>query len=375
MDFSLSDDRRMLADTLARFVADECGPFVRSDAARSAPGYDPARWSRFAELGVVGALFGENAGGFGGSGFDIMVVFEALGRGLVAEPFLSALMAGRALASAGGRGDEVEAIIAGSTVVAFAHEEAAAGYEPHHVATRAERSGEEWQLTGAKVVVRDAEGAGALLVSARTSGAVDAADGISLFLVPADAAGVTVQGYPCVDGGRAAEIRLEQVRLPGSALVGNDGQGAALLAEATAAGIVALGAEALGAMDSVRDATLDYLRTRVQFGEPIGRNQALQHRMASLLLEIEQARSSVINAAAALDGPAGARERTLSGTKYTIGKTGTFVAEEAIQLHGGIGMTWELPMTHFAKRLVMIDHQLGDEDYHLARFAELGRAA
>ncbi|MEO7787004.1 MAG: acyl-CoA dehydrogenase [Sphingomicrobium sp.] len=374
MDFSLSDDRRMLADTLNRFVADECGPFVRADAAKTAPGYDPARWSRFAELGVVGALFGEGAGGFGGLGFDIMVVFEALGKGLAAEPFLSALMAGRALAAAG-RADEVEAIIAGTRVVAFAHEEAEAGYEPNHVTTRAERSDDAWLLTGAKAVVRDAEGAAALLVSARTSGADEAAEGISLFLVPADAAGLTVQGYPCIDGGRAAEIRLENVRLPAAALVGSEDGGAAMVADATAAGIVALGGEALGAMDVVRDATLDYLRTRVQFGEPIGRNQALQHRMASLLLEIEQARSSVINAAAALDGPAEGRERTLAAMKYTIGKTGTFVAEEAIQLHGGIGMTWELPMTHFAKRLVMIDHQLGDEDYHLARFAELGRAA
>ncbi|MEO6248081.1 MAG: acyl-CoA dehydrogenase family protein [Sphingomicrobium sp.] len=371
MDFSLSDDRRMLADTLNRFVADECGPFIRAAAAERAPGYDRARWSRFADLGVVGALFDEQAGGFGGSGFDIMLVFESLGKGLAAEPFLSALMAGRPLAAAG-RAGEVEAIIAGTKVIAFAHDETEAGYAPHHVATRAERSGDEWLLTGAKAVVRDAEGADSVLVSARTSGAVDAAGGISLFLVPADAAGLTIQGYPCIDGGRAAELRLDAVR---AELIGSEGQAAALIDEAIAAGIVALGGEALGAMDVLRDMTLEYLRTRVQFGEPIGRNQALQHRMASLLLEIEQARSSVINAAAALDGPVAGRERTLAGTKYTIGKTGTYAAEEAIQLHGGIGMTWELPMTHYAKRLVMIDHQLGDEDYHLMRFAELSRAA
>lgn len=369
MDFSLSDDRRMLADTLNRFVADECGPFVRADASKSPPGYDRARWWRFAELGIVGALFGEQSGGFGGTGFDIMVVFEALGRGLVAEPFLSALMAGRALAAAG-RAEEVEAIIAGSSVIAFAHDEAEAGYAPHHVATHAEQSGDDWLLTGAKAVVRDAEGADTILVSARTSGAVGEENGISLFLVSAEAAGLMIQGYPCIDGGRAAEVRLEGVR---AEIVGNGGQAAPLIDDAIAAGIVALGGEALGAMDVLRDMTLDYLRTRVQFGEPIGRNQALQHRMASLLIEIEQTRSSVINAAAALDGPVEGRERTLSGTKYTIGKTGTYAAEEAIQLHGGIGMTWELPMAHFAKRLIMIDHQLGDEDYHLRRFAELSR--
>ena len=372
MDFSLTDDRRMLADTLDRFVADECGPFVRADAAKCAPGYDPVRWERFADLGVVGALFAPEAGGFGGTGFDIMVVFEAIGKGLVAEPFLSSLIAGRALAAAG-RTDEVEAIIAGSKVIAFAHDEADVGYDPHYVAACAKRSGDDWLLTGAKVVVRDAEGADALLISARSAGAVDDEAGITLFLVPTDTAGLSVQGYPCVDGGRAAEVRLDNVKLSASALVGTEGSAAALLANASAAGIVALAAEAVGAMDVVRDSTLDYLRTRVQFGEPIGRNQGLQHRMASLLLEIEQARSSVINAAAALDGAGDGR--TLAGTKYTIGKTGTLVAEEAIQLHGGIGMTWELPMTHFAKRLMMINHQLGDDDYHLARFIQLGRAA
>lgn len=365
MDFSLSDDRRMLADTLDRFVADECGPFVRAEAAKSAPGYDPARWARFAELGVVGALFGEEAGGFGGGGFDILLMFESLGKGLAAEPFLSALMSGRALAAAG-RSDEVEAIIGGTKVVAFAHDEADAGYDPHAVTTRAERSGEGWTLTGRKAVVRDAEGAGALLVSAQTPG------GLSLFLVPADAAGLSIQGYPCIDGGRAAEVRLDGVP---AELLGSDGQGAALVDDAIAAGLVALGGEALGVMEVLRVQTLDYLRTRIQFGEPIGRNQALQHRMASLLLEIEQARSAVINAAAALDGPVAERDRPLAAMKYTIGRTGTYVAEEAIQLHGGIGMTWELPMTHYAKRVVMIDHQLGDEDHHLMRFAQLGRSA
>lgn len=374
MDFNHTDDRRMLAETLSRFVADTTDPMHRADAAKTAPGYDSDLWHRFAELGAIGALFTPEQGGFGGSGFDIMVVFDSIGRGLVAEPFLSALMAGRVLASAG-RASEVEAIIAGMQVVALAHQEADAGYDLTHVVTAAERSGDSWIISGAKTVVRDAEGAAGLLVSARTAGGVDDADGVSLFLIPADTPGVSITGYPCIDGGRAAEIRFDGVTLPAGALVGAAGAGSALVADAVAAGIVALCAEALGAMEVVRDATLEYLRTRVQFGEPIGRNHALQHRMASVLLEIEQARSAVINAAAALDGPTGARDRALSAAKYTIGKTGTFVAEEAIQLHGGIGMTWELAMTHFAKRLIMIDHQLGDEDHHLARYIALGRAA
>ena len=373
MDFSHSDDRRMLADTLARYNADRADPMARAKLAETAPGYDPALWAGFAELGAIGALFGEDHGGFGGGGFDIMVVFEALGRGLVAAPFLSTLMSGRALAAAG-RDGELEAIIAGTRLVAFAHDEVQAGHDRTSVATRAAKSGEGWVLDGAKSVIRDAEGAD-LLVSARTSGAQDDPDGISLFLVPAATPGVALIPYPCVDGGRAAEIVLTGVALPASALTGAQNGGGASICDAMAAGTLALCAEALGLMEVIRDATIEYLRTRVQFGEPIGRNQALQHRMATVLLEIEQARSAVINAAAALDRADGDTERVLSAAKYTIGKTGTFVAEEAIQLHGGIGMTWELAMTHFAKRLVMIDHQLGDEDYHLARFVALGRAA
>ena len=374
MDFNHSDDRRMLGDTVQRFVADHGGWQARAKAAPSAPGYDPARWADYAELGVIGALFTPRQGGFGGTGFDLMVVFEALGAGLVAEPFLTALMSGRALAAAG-RDELVEEIIAGTATIAFAHQEIGGDYDLDHVTTTARRDGDGWIVDGRKSVIRDAEGAAALLVSARTSGGVDDATGTTLFLVPANAAGLAINGYACVDGGRAAEIMLAGVRVADSARVGSEGGARALVGDAVDAGLVALCAEALGAMGVVRDATLDYLRTRVQFGAPIGRNQALQHRMASLLIEIEQARSAVINAAAALDGPASGRERTLSGSKYTIGKTGMLVAEEAIQLHGGIGMTWELAMTHFAKRLVLINHQLGDEDYHLMRFSALGRAA
>ena len=373
MDFSHSDDRRMLADTLARFCADRADPMARAKLAETAPGYDPALWAGFAELGAIGALFGEEQGGFGGGGFDIMVVFEALGRGLIAAPFLSTLMSGTALAAAG-LADELEGLIAGTRIVAFAHDEAQAGYDRASVATRAVRTDGGWVLDGAKSVIRDAEGAD-LLVSARTSGAEDDSAGLSLFLLTAGTPGVVLNPYPCVDGGRAAEIALNAVTLPASALVGAEGGGGAVLDDVMAAGTLALCAEAIGLMDVIRDATVEYLRTRVQFGEPIGRNQALQHRMATVLLEIEQAKSAVINAAAAFDRNGEDRERVLSAAKYTIGRTGTFVAEEAIQLHGGIGMTWELAMTHFAKRLVLINHQLGDEDYHLMRFIALGRAA
>jgi len=214
------------------------------------------------------------------------------------------------------------------------------------------------------------------VVSARTSGTVADEDGISLFLVPTDTPGLRRQGAPTHDGGRAADVHLHEVRLPASALLGGEaqlGQGHATLEHAVGRGLLALCAEALGAMEVAKQSTIEYLQTRQQFGVPIGSFQALQHRMADVLLEIEQARSAVINAAAALDADRFTRERALSAAKYSIGCIGSLVAQECIQLHGGIGMTWELPLSHYAKRLVMIDHQLGDEDHHLARFIALGQ--
>ncbi|HEF4735328.1 acyl-CoA dehydrogenase [Burkholderia multivorans] len=377
MDFQHTEDRRMLADTLNRFIAEQYPFAVRDRIAQSADGFDRTMWRRFAELGAVGALFPEADGGFGGAGFDIAVVFECLGRGLVVEPFLGTLLAGRALSLAGGDAHRamLAALIDGSASAAFAHDEPGSHYELTTVRTRAERTGDGWVLTGAKGVVDQAAQATFFVVSARVAGRDDDAAGIALFVVPANAAGVSLRDYRKIDGGRAAEVRFERVALPADAALGDhDGeQGATLLERVLGYGLLALSAEALGAMDVAKAHTLDYLRTRKQFGMPIGSFQALQHRMADLLLEVEQARSAVINAAAQLDAPRDVRERALAAAKYTIGRIGTLVAEESIQLHGGIGMTWELPLSHYAKRLVMIDHQLGDEDHHLARYIALSK--
>ena len=375
MNFEHTEDRRMLADTLNRFVSEQYGFETRNAIAYGDVGMAPALWSQFAELGAIGALFTEADGGFGGAGFDIAVVFEALGRGLVVEPFLGALMVGRALAAAGTPAQKalIANLVDGSTVAALAHDEPGSHYELNRVATRAARSAGGWTLSGAKAVVVQGDHANLLLVSARTSGEVDAENGISLFLVPADAAGVSRRGMGRMDGGRVAEITLDKVQVGSDALLGQEGQGLATLEVAVGAGVLALCAEAVGAMEVAKRDTLEYLQTRKQFGVAIGSFQALQHRMADLLLEIEQSRSAVINAAAALDGDRLTRERALSAAKVTIGRIGALVAEESIQMHGGIGMTWELPLSHYAKRLVMIDHELGDEDHHLARFIALGR--
>lgn len=375
MNFQHTEDRRMLADTLNRFVSEQYGFETRDRIARSAEGYSRDLWTRFAELGIIGALFDEADGGFGGGGFDIAVVFESLGRGLVVEPFLDTLIVGRAIARSGNAAQKamLGELIDGSRIVALAHNEPDGHYELARVTTRAQRSGDAWRLTGAKAVVQHGEHASLFLVSARTHGNDDEEAGVTLFLVPRDTAGVNVRGYRKIDGGRAAEVTFDNVALNDNALLGAAGAGFATLEYAVGCGVLALCAEAVGAMDVAKDHTLEYLRTRKQFGVPIGSFQALQHRMADLLLEIEQGRSAVINAAAALGAERRLRERAVSAAKYSIGRIGARVAEECIQLHGGIGMTWELPLAHYAKRLVMIDHQLGDEDHHLERFIALGR--
>ncbi len=378
MNFEPTEERRMLADSLNRFISAQYGFAARQAIIRSPQGYSPALWRQFAELGVMAALFREADGGFGGDGFDIATVFEALGRGLVVEPLLgSAVLAGEALATAGNAQQRqwLDTLISGDTLAALAHEEPATHYEAAHVQTRAQRQGGGWLLNGSKALVLQGAECQLFVVSARSSGAVADEAGISLFLLPADTPGVQLRSSSTIDGGCVASLHLEQVQVGAEALLGAEGAGYTVLERALGRGILALCAEAVGAMDAAKAATLDYLRTRKQFGVAIGSFQALQHRMADMALEIEQARSSVINAAAALDSERLSRERALSAAKFTIGRVATLVAEECIQLHGGIGMTWELPLSHYAKRLVMIDHQLGDEDHHLQRYMALSAEA
>ncbi len=377
MNFQHTEDRRMLADSVNRFIAEQYPVEKRDPMVPSSTGFDLRIWQEFADLGMIGALFSETDGGFGGSGFDIAVVFEAVGKGLVVEPLLGALMAGQTIARAGSDAQKglLARIVDGSVIAALAHDEADAGHDPARVHLHAERSGTGWRLQGVKAAVPQAEQASHFVVSARTSNAEDDPHGISLFLVPAGTPGLTVRGCAAIDGGRVGEVTLDGVQLPEDALLGPENGGYEALQAALEYGLLALAAESLGAMEVAKAATLDYLAVRKQFGVAIGSFQALQHRMANLLLEIEQARSAVINAAAALDGAADARvrQRVLAAAKYTVGQVGQLVAEEAVQMHGGIGMTWELPLAHYAKRLVMIEHQLGDRDHHLQRYIALGR--
>ncbi|MEM8853680.1 MAG: acyl-CoA dehydrogenase family protein [Pseudomonadota bacterium] len=347
MDFEISDDRRMLADTLARFLSAQSGIEHRNRVAYTAPYHDPDTWAAMAELGILHALADETAGGFGGEGFDIATVFEALGRALCPEPVLPALLAVHLLTAAGAPLDQ---ILSGEERVAVAIGEMDAPYHLADIATGASRDGTAWRLSGRKSVVYGLSSASRLLVAAGTPG------GIGVFEVAPEAAALTPYGM--IDGGGAGEVFLDATP---ATLVMEDAEAA--LRDAMDAAALALCAEAVGAMEVTQDTLLDYLKTRKQFGRAIGTFQVLQHRMVDLAIAIEQARSITILAASRMGTDA--QTRTISMAKSLVGRTARLVAEETIQMHGGIAMTWEYPASHYAKRLVMIDHQFGDSDHHL----------
>jgi len=377
MNFDLTEERQMLQDTLRRFLRERYDTATRNKILESDTGLSTEIWAELAELGVIGALFTEEQGGFGGKGFDISVVFEELGRAGVVEPFLdTAVLAGGLIADLGNDDQQahVEEIIGGSLQLAFAHGEPTSRYDLTRVGTTATEKGGEIVLNGRKAVVVNAEAADMLVVSARESGAEGDADGISLFLVPKDAKGLTIQGYALLAGGRAAEVTLDDVAVPASARLGEAGKAADAIEARVAAANVAQTAETLGAMETACTLTKEYLGTRKQFGRPIGTFQALAHRYSDLLIEMEQARSAVILIAGNLEADRGTRERHVSATKNLIGRVGRLVGEEAIQLHGGIAMTQEYELAHIAKRIIMADHRFGDVDHHLERFIALAAA-
>lgn len=377
MNFELTEERQMLQDTLRRYLREKYDTATRNKIIESDAGYSAAIWAELAELGVIGALFTEEQGGFGGKGFDITTVFEELGRAGVVEPFLdTAVLAGGLIADVGNDDQQahVEEIIAGSLQLAFAHGEPTSRYDLNRVQTTAKPDGDDIVLNGHKAVVVNAEAADMLVVSARESGEPGDNDGISLFLVPADTKGVTIQGYALLAGGRAAEVMLDNVKIPVSARLGAAGKAFDAIEARVAAASVAQIAETLGAMETATRLTKDYLGTRKQFGRPIGTFQALAHRMSDLLIEMEQARSAVINAAGHLESDRSVRESHVSAAKNLMGRAGRLVAEDSIQMHGGIAMTQEYELAHIAKRIVMADHRFGDTDHHLERFIALSAA-
>lgn len=377
MDFNFSEEQDQLRASLRGYLAAHHRFADRLTASRSDAGWDAGQWDDLAQrLGILGAALPELGGGLGGTAVDTMVIMEELGESLAPSPYLeTVVIAGGLLAGAGKREPELAAIVDGTARYAFAWSEPTGRYGYRHVTTRATRSDQGWTLTGVKSVVTAAPWATHLIVTARTGGGADDADGISLFLVEAGAAGVTMTAYPTIDGRRAADIGFDAVELPATALLGAVGEALPLVEKIGDAAIAAIGAEAVGVMRRLLQDTIDYTRQRRQFGQPIAEFQALQHRMVDMFMQLELATSAVYLATLRLDDDPVERAKAASAAKVTIGNACRFVGQNAVQLHGGMGMTDELPVGHFFKRATVIESEFGSTDYHLARYAMLSRAA
>jgi alkylation response protein AidB-like acyl-CoA dehydrogenase len=375
MDFSYTEEQLALQDTLQRFIAREYDFETRRKLVSSGIGFSKAAWKQYADLGLLSVPFPEDYGGLGGNSIDIMLIMEMIGRGLLLEPYCtSVVLCGcliRDAAPEAMRKAILPAIGEGKLQLAFACYEAAGRYDLAYVGAKALSDGRGgWRLTGRKSVVSDGPSADRFLVSARVSGNVNDRDGISLFLVDRNAAGITLSGYPTQCGRRAADVNFDNVAVGADALIGSAGNALDIIERAVDRGIAALCAEAVGIMVALNEATLNHLKTRKQFGVPIGKFQALQHRMADMFIATEQARSMAIIAAVNADSDdAPARRRAISGAKTYIGQSARLVSQQAVQLHGGMGLVDELIVSHYFKRLTMINISLGDADYHMARFS------
>jgi pimeloyl-CoA dehydrogenase small subunit len=378
MDFDLSDEQILLKETAVRWAHDRYGALEQLIAARRAPdGFPESGWAELAELGLLGLPFAESDGGFGGGPVETQVVMEALGRTMAPEPyFASVVLGGTALRLAGSdeqRAATLPGLIDGSTRLAFAHGEVQARYDLNDVATSAEAVEGGFRLNGAKAMVLHAQSATTFVVSARTAGGRRDEKGISLFLVPADAAGVAIEPYSTQDDGRAADIAFTNVFVPTDALLGREGAALAVVQQIAEGAVAALAAEAVGLMEALHTLTVDYLKARQQFGVSIGSFQALQHKAVDMFVALEQARSMALYAAMMVDAEDDAeRSAALSAVKVQINRSARLVGQTAVQLHGGIGMTMEYIGAHHFRRLAMIELMFGDTAFHQRRVARAG---
>jgi len=374
MDFDFTDEQRLLRDSVDRLIQDRYGFEQRRKYSAEPDGWSRALWAQYAELGLLGLPFPESQGGFGGGAVETMIVMEAFGRGLIIEPYLATVILGGGLVLAAGDAATAEAILssvgAGEKLLAFAHTERQARFNLSDVATTARQEGDGWTLSGEKGVVLHGDCADTLIVSARIGGGRQDPAGIGLFLVDGEAPGVTRRGYRTQDLQRAAEISLHGA--PATPL-GTPGEAYPAIAWVVDRAIAALCAEAVGAMAELHAMTVDYLKTRKQFGRAIGEFQVLQHRSVDMFTALEQARSMAMFATVMAESDdAAERGRAISAAKVQIGRSGRHIGQEAIQLHGGIGVTMEYKAGHLFKRLTMIDKLFGDADFHLARLADAG---
>jgi len=373
MDFSFTEEQTLLRNSVQKFVQNDYPFDTRRAIAKSEPGWKRENWSTFAELGLLGAPFPEDFGGLGGGPIETMIIMEEFGRGLVIEPYLGTVVLGggflRHGASKAQKEKLIPEIVEGKRVIAFAFAEPQGRYNLADLAVTAKKSGAGYTLNGHKAVVVGAPWADTLIVTARTAGGQRDEKGVSVFIVDKKTKGVSCRDYPTVDGLRASEITFENVALGADALIGQADNGLSLIEQVTDEGIAALSAEAIGGMKVLNDATVEYCKTRKQFGVPIGKFQVLQHRMVDMFMNYEQSVSITYMVTLKLGESEVERKKAASAAKVQIGKAGRFIGQNAVQLHGGMGMTDELNIGHYFKRLTMIDTMFGNVDHHLKRYA------
>ncbi len=377
MDFNFTEEQTMIRDSLARLIKDQYDFDTRRKVVASKEGWRPKMWAQFAELGLLAAPFSEEDGGLGGGPIDAMVVMEEFGKGLVVEPFLQSVVIGGGFLKRGSDGQKAEhlaPLMTGERVFAFAYAEPKGRYNLADLETTATKDGAGWKISGHKAVVIGAPWASHLIVTARTAGGRRDTKGIGVFIVAKDAKGVTTRDYPTVDGRRASEVHFDNVSVGADAVIGDAAGGLPLIERVTDEAIAALCAEACGAMKVAQTMTVEYSRQRKQFGTPIGKFQVLQHKMVDMFMEAEQSVSMTYMATLKLDEDDVTRKKAASAAKVRIGQAGRFVGQNAIQIHGGMGMTDELAIGHYFKRLTIIDSEFGNVDHHLKRYTDLSAA-
>ena len=378
MDFNFTEEQTLLENMVTSFVRDNYPWEAREAIVKTEEGWKPENWNQFAELGLLGVPFAEEFGGLGGSVVDTMIVMEQFGKGLVVEPYMPSVVLAGGLISSLGSKEQVEAIIptiiSGEARYAFAHSEPQSRFDLFDVKTSAVASGDDFVLNGFKSVVFGGPIATHLIISARTSGEQRDTDGITLFLVDKTAEGLTLQNYPTIDEYRASEVVIENLKVSKDMVLGEVNNAYAAIDENVDRSTIAVCAEAVGILEVLKDTTIDYCKNRKQFGQAIGKNQSIQHRLVDMMIEYEQSKSILYMACTAdLSNPSD-RKKAVSGAKARIGKAIKYVGENAIQLHGGMGMVDEYMVSHYFKRATMLGILFGNEDYHMKRFSNITQA-
>ncbi len=377
MDYQLNELQQMLQQSVEKYVERDYDFATRQQLAETELGYSEENWQQFAELGWLGVPFGEQQGGFGGGATDLMVLFESFGKALLVEPFMANVVLGGQLLARSGSVQQIEqwlpAMIAGEMKLALAHSEPQSRYQLSRVACKAIQNGAVYTLSGHKALVLNGQNADQLLVTARSSGEIDDPQGISLFLVPVNATGVSVRGYRTVDALQAADVQFDGVEVSADHLLGSVGGAYADIEWVTDQAIAALCAEALGCMESLQQATVEYLQTRKQFDVAIGKFQSLQHAAVDMFMAMSQSRSMVYLAANKADAEPDERRAALAAAKNFIGRAGRLIGQSAVQLHGGVGISDELDVSHYFKRLTTINTWFGDDHHHLGQYSDMMR--